>query len=60
MLIGLIMYTLHDFGDYKIIDSAQQLDKGQFKNLTNDSDRDFGFVMVSIDGGMIVSNDNQE
>ena len=31
-------YVLHDFGDYKIIDSAQQLEKNQFSKQANDSD----------------------
>ena len=55
-------YVLHDFGDYKIIDSAQQLDKDQFSNQANDQDlMIFSFYPTkpvgSIDGGMIVSND---
>lgn len=55
-------YTLHDFGDYKIIDSAQQIYKDQFIVEANRDD-----LMVfshyptkpigSCDGGMIVSND---
>jgi len=55
-------YILHEFDNYKIIDSAQQLDKDQFKNQANDSDlMIFSFYPTkpvgSIDGGMIVSND---
>jgi len=58
-------YTLHDFGDYKIIDSAQQLDKDQFINQANDQDlMIFSFYPTkpvgSIDGGMIVSNDKSK
>jgi len=55
-------YILHDFGDYKIIDSAQKLERDQFKIECNDED-----LMVfshyptkpvgGCDGGMIVSND---
>jgi dTDP-4-amino-4,6-dideoxygalactose transaminase len=55
-------YILHDFGDYKIIDSAQQLDRNQFKDQANDQDlMIFSFYPTkpvgSIDGGMVVSND---
>mgnify|MGYP003662617947 CR=1 FL=1 len=55
-------YILKDFGNYKIIDSAQQLDKGQFLSQANDEDlMIFSFYPTkpvgSIDGGMIVSND---
>ena len=55
-------YILHDFGDYKIIDSAQQLEKNQFSKQANDSDlMIFSFYPTkpvgSVDGGMFVSND---
>jgi len=55
-------YILHNFGDYKIIDSAQRVDENQFKNEANDSDiMFFSFYPTKpvggIDGGMIVSND---
>ena len=55
-------YVLHDFGDYKIIDSAQQLDKDQYKEQANEQDlMIFSFYPTkpvgSIDGGMIVSDD---
>ena len=58
-------YTLHQFEDYKIIDSAQQLDRNQFKDQANDEDlMIFSFYPTkpvgSIDGGMIVSNDKQK
>ena len=58
-------YVLHDFGKYKIIDSAQQLDKDQFTNQANDQDlMIFSFYPTkpvgSIDGGMIVSNDKEK
>ena len=54
-------YILHEFDDYKIVDSAQKIEKDQFIKECNDSD-----LMVfshyptkpigSCDGGMIVSN----
>jgi dTDP-4-amino-4,6-dideoxygalactose transaminase len=55
-------YLLHQFEDYKIIDSAQRVDKDQFKNEANDEDiMFFSFYPTkpvgSCDGGMIVSND---
>tara|TARA_R110000744_G_scaffold142853_1_gene254591 strand:+ start:1191 stop:2123 length:933 start_codon:yes stop_codon:yes gene_type:complete len=58
-------YILHEFPDYKIIDSAQQLEKNQFKKQANDEDlMIFSFYPTkpvgSIDGGMIVSNDYEK
>jgi dTDP-4-amino-4,6-dideoxygalactose transaminase len=55
-------YLLHDFGGYKIIDSAQKLEKNQFKNECNPNDlMVFSFYPTkpvgSCDGGMIVSDD---
>ena len=55
-------YTLHKFDDYKIIDSAQKVDKNQFKKEANDEDlMIFSFYPTkpigSSDGGIIVSND---
>ena len=55
-------YILHDFGSYKIIDSAQKLEKNQFINEANDQDlMIFSFYPTkpvgSLDGGMVVSND---
>lgn len=55
-------YILHDFGDYKIVDSAQRLDRNQFKDECNDNDlMIFSFYPTkpigTCDGGMIVSND---
>jgi len=55
-------YLLHDFGDYKVIDSAQKLGKNQFKNECNPNDlMVFSFYPTkpvgSCDGGMIVSDD---
>ena len=58
-------YRLHQFEDYKIIDSAQQLDENQFTEQANDEDlMIFSFYPTkpvgSIDGGMIVSNDEEK
>ena len=55
-------YTLHEFDDYKIIDSAQRVDRNQFANEANDNDlMFFSFYPTkpvgSSDGGIIVSND---
>ncbi len=55
-------YILHDFGDYKIIDSAQKLDRDQFKVECSDGDlMIFSFYPTKpvggCDGGIIVSND---
>lgn len=55
-------YILHNFGSYKIVDSAQKLEKNQFKKECNDADlMVFSFYPTkpvgSCDGGMIVSND---
>ena len=55
-------YILHDFGDYKVIDSAQRVDKDQFKNEANSDDIMFFShyptkPVGSCDGGTIVSND---
>jgi dTDP-4-amino-4,6-dideoxygalactose transaminase len=58
-------YILHNFGDYKIVDSAQKLERNQYINECNDDD-----LMVfshyptkpvgSSDGGMIVSNNKEK
>jgi len=58
-------YVLHQFEDYKVIDSAQQLDENQFANQANDEDlMIFSFYPTkpvgSLDGGMIVSNDEEK
>jgi perosamine synthetase len=55
-------YVLHDFGNYKIIDSAQRLIKNQFRQEANAEDLMlFSFYPTkpvgSCDGGMIVSDD---
>ena len=58
-------YILHQFDNYKIIDSAQQLDENQFTNQADDEDlMIFSFYPTkpvgSVDGGMIVSNDEEK
>ena len=55
-------YLLHTFSDYRIIDSAQRVDKNQFINDADDNDlMFFSFYPTkpvgSSDGGIIVSND---
>ena len=58
-------YILHQFEDYKIIDSAQKVDNNQFKKEANDEDlMIFSFYPTkpigSSDGGIIVSNDYEK
>ena len=58
-------YVLHRFEDYKIIDSAQKVERGQFKKEADPQDlMIFSFYPTkpvgSIDGGMIVSNDKSK
>ena len=58
-------YTLHDFGDYKIVDSAQKLEKNQFKKECNPQDlMFFSFYptkpLGGSDGGLIVSDDKEK
>ena len=58
-------YVLHKFNDYKIIDSAQKVERDQFKKEANPEDlMIFSFYPTkpvgSIDGGMIVSNDKSK
>ena len=58
-------YILHEFEDYKIIDSAQKVDLNQFKKEANDGDlMIFSFYPTkpvgSSDGGIIVSNDKEK
>ena len=55
-------YVLHRFDDYKVIDSAQKVEKDQFKKEANPEDlMFFSFYPTKpvggIDGGMIVSDD---
>lgn len=58
-------YTLHTTKDYKIIDSAQQVERNQFQTDANDDDlMIFSFYptkpVSGIDGGMIVSNNQSK
>jgi dTDP-4-amino-4,6-dideoxygalactose transaminase len=61
-------YILHEYDKgekYKVIDSAQKLEKDQFKKEANDEDlMIFSFYPTkpigSIDGGMVVSNDKKK
>lgn len=58
-------YVLHDFGDYKIVDSAQKLEKEQFKKECNPQDiMFFSFYptkpLGGPDGGLIVSDDKEK
>ena len=55
-------YVLHDFGDYKIVDSAQKLERNQFKKECNPQDLMFFSLyptkpLGGSDGGIIVSDD---
>jgi dTDP-4-amino-4,6-dideoxygalactose transaminase len=55
-------YILHHFENYKVVDSAQKLEKDQFKKECNPDDlMIFSFYPTkpigSCDGGMIVSDD---
>jgi len=58
-------YILHDFGDYKIIDSAQKVEDNQFNKEANDNDlMIFSFYPTKpiggMDGGIIVSNNEDK
>ena len=58
-------YVLHHFKNYKVIDSAQKVEKNQFKKEANPDDLMlFSFYPTkpvgSIDGGIIVSNDYEK
>lgn len=58
-------YVLHELEDYKIIDSAQKVEKGQFAKEAEDKDlMIFSFYPTkpvgSYDGGIIVSNDKDK
>jgi dTDP-4-amino-4,6-dideoxygalactose transaminase len=58
-------YVLHDFGNYKVIDSAQKVRRNQFKLEANDNDlMFFSFYPTkpvgSCDGGIIVSNNKEK
>tara|TARA_B100001094_G_scaffold276301_1_gene284423 strand:- start:2815 stop:3735 length:921 start_codon:yes stop_codon:yes gene_type:complete len=58
-------YVLHRFDDYKIVDSAQKLEKNQFKKECNTEDlMFFSFYptkpLGGSDGGMIVTDDYEK
>ena len=58
-------YILHTYDDYKIIDSAQKVERDQFTTEANDEDlMIFSFYPTKpiggSDGGMIVSNDKNK
>ena len=58
-------YILANFGDYKIIDSAQKLEQNQFSKECSDDDlMIFSFYptkpLSGCDGGIIVSNDKSK
>lgn len=58
-------YVLHEFNDYKIIDSAQKFEKDQFLKEAKENDlMIFSFYptkpLGGIDGGLIVSNDKRK
>jgi dTDP-4-amino-4,6-dideoxygalactose transaminase len=58
-------YTLHQFDDYKIVDSAQKLEKNQFEKECNPEDlMFFSFYptkpLGGSDGGMIVTDDYEK
>lgn len=58
-------YILHEFQDYKIVDSAQELTENQFLKSCNPNDlMIFSFYPTKpvggCDGGMIVSNDYEK
>lgn len=58
-------YVLHDFGDYKIVDSAQKIERNQYKQECNQQDLMlFSFYPTkpigSFDGGLIVSDDKEK
>lgn len=57
-------YILHQWADMKLIDSAQKVERDQFKKEANDNDlMVFSFYPTkpigSCDGGMVVSNDKE-
>jgi dTDP-4-amino-4,6-dideoxygalactose transaminase len=54
-------YELHNFGSFKVIDSAQRVERNQFKEANDEDLMIFSFYPTKpvggIDGGIIVSND---
>ena len=60
-----VSYILHEFDDYKIVDSAQKLEENQFKKECNSEDLMlFSFYptkpLGGSDGGMIVTDDYEK
>lgn len=57
-------YELHDFGSYKVIDSAQRVEENQFKEASDEDLMIFSFYPTKpvggMDGGIIVSNDKEK
>ena len=58
-------YVLHSFDEYKIVDSAQKIEKNQYKQECNSEDlMIFSFYPTkpigSYDGGMVVSDDKEK
>jgi dTDP-4-amino-4,6-dideoxygalactose transaminase len=57
-------YELHNFGPYKVIDSAQRVEKDQFKEANDDDLMIFSLYPTKpvggMDGGLIVSNDRDK
>jgi len=58
-------YVLHEFSDYKVVDSAQKVKKNQFKQECNENDLMFFSLyptkpIGSCDGGIIVSDDEDK
>jgi dTDP-4-amino-4,6-dideoxygalactose transaminase len=58
-------YILHQFDDYKVVDSAQKLEKNQFKKECNPQDlMIFSFYPTKplgrLDGGMVVTDDYEK
>ena len=58
-------YVLHEFDDYKVVDSAQKLERNQFQNECNPKDlMIFSFYptkpLGGSDGGMIVTDDYEK
>ena len=58
-------YILHQFDDYKVVDSAQKLEKNQFQRECNPQDlMIFSFYptkpLGGLDGGMVVTDDYEK
>lgn len=58
-------YVMHDFGSFKVIDSAQEVSRDQFRTTANNNDlMIYSFFPTkpvgSCDGGIVVSNDREK